>query len=96
MNTELPSHLQALQNMRANRAAEFRQRDADKRQAAREASNKVVVEQQTQDIENGKWRCCLNCMYWDKDKAGCSKFKATPPPHIVVHGCVEHEDDIPF
>lgn len=94
MNTDLPPHLQAMQNIQANRDAVYRQRDTDKRRAAKEAANKVVVEQQEKDVKGDKWRCCLNCLEWTTE--GCGKFKAMPPPHIILHGCVEHDYDIPF
>jgi hypothetical protein len=57
------------------------------------------------------WQCCLNCLNWTtrreitRDADGnvqivdsqlCGKFNAVPPPHIIVHGCRDHEADIPF
>lgn len=45
---------------------------------------------------------CLNCMEWQKeDKAnnkpeGCTRYKALPPPSVIVHGCKMHQFDIPF
>lgn len=47
------------------------------------------------------WQTCLNCVYWHRNNTsagdeGCDKFNAMPPPHIVVNGCPDHENDIPF
>ncbi len=51
-------------------------------------------------VSSGRWRSCLNCEYW-VGHAGlvaphCDMFKAMPPPHIIVTGCNEHIDNIPF
>ena len=56
------------------------------------------------------WQTCLNCIHWHKrteidmtvnpptknEVADCGLFKAMPPPHIIVSGCPDHENDIPF
>jgi hypothetical protein len=53
------------------------------------------------------WPCCLNCMHWDKvtrfDASGptqvtmeCGRYKTTPPPEVIVVGCRDYEQDIPF
>lgn len=48
------------------------------------------------------WQCCLNCLNWNGDTAnanglaGCGKFQAMPPPGIIVTGCRDYENDIPF
>lgn len=59
-----------------------------------------------QKLINGEiWQTCLNCIYWTNPKIdklegslaqGCTLFKAMPPPHIIVSGCKDHENDIPF
>lgn len=49
-----------------------------------------------QKLINGEiWQTCLNCLSWNGEK-GCMMFKAMPPPHIIVSGCKDHENDIPF
>lgn len=96
MNTDLPPHLQAMQNMQQNRREHFRQKKEERRKLVRETDYAKLLEQQKNDIENGDWRCCMNCLYWDKTNAKCDKYKAVPPPHIIIHSCPEWEDDIPF
>lgn len=43
---------------------------------------------------------CLNCVHWQKGDAtepkGCSKYRQLPPPEVIVHGCEQHDFDIPF
>jgi hypothetical protein len=52
------------------------------------------IELQAVVLRVGAWQCCLNCLSWDGNR--CDKFKAVPPPHIIVNGCRDHEDEIPF
>lgn len=40
------------------------------------------------------WQTCLNCEFFVE--AGCTKFKAMPPPAIILHGCAAHVFNIPF
>jgi hypothetical protein len=42
------------------------------------------------------WQCCLNCLDWDKANERCDKFNARPPAAIIVVGCKDHTNDIPF
>lgn len=42
------------------------------------------------------WQCCLNCINWNARDETCAKFGARPPATIIVHGCRDHENDIPF
>ncbi|WNO48675.1 hypothetical protein [Achromobacter phage nyashin_LB6] len=43
---------------------------------------------------------CLNCVHWQKGDAtkpqGCSKYRQLPPPDVIVHGCEQHDFDVPF
>jgi len=41
------------------------------------------------------WQTCLNCSNFLKDET-CDLFKARPPAYIIVSGCKEYEQDIPF
>lgn len=57
------------------------------------------MELQAKLIDVHAWQTCLNCLYWQGNMGmpgQCEKFKATPPLHIVVSGCPDHENDIPF
>lgn len=51
----------------------------------------------------GFFRNCLNCLEWIEPtpqaphlNTGCMKFKQLPPPRILVTGCDQHTDLIPF
>ena len=66
-----------------------------------------ILAHQTAIVNAEVWRTCLNCLHWierttireDKSKTVesiCGMFGAVPPPHIIVHGCRDHENDIPF
>lgn len=61
------------------------------------------VEFQSKIIRTGHWVSCMNCEHF---KVGnsiekntnelCGLYKARPPAHVIVHGCKDHIDDIPF
>lgn len=44
----------------------------------------------------GVFQNCTNCREWNKEQELCNKFKQRPPAHIIVKGCSEHSDNIPF
>lgn len=56
-------------------------------------SNERVTKLQEMLVVKEIWRTCLNCIHW---REGCILFNAMPPPAIIVHGCKDHENDIPF
>lgn len=41
-------------------------------------------------------KTCANCMSYDHDKEICIHYKAKPPCQVIVKGCDEWMDDIPF
>jgi len=41
-------------------------------------------------------RNCPSCDLWDQPKAICGKYKTLPPPHVIVEGCDEFKNHIPF
>lgn len=47
-------------------------------------------------IKSQHWMTCLNCMYFKETEDLCELFKAKPPTHVIVTGCKDHLDDIPF
>lgn len=58
-------------------------------------------------VEAHVWKCCLNCMDWrsiDRIEADgtqkkvefCGRYNVAPPPLVIVTGCVDYEQDIPF
>ncbi|HEX2243006.1 MAG TPA: hypothetical protein VHK27_07105 [Gammaproteobacteria bacterium] len=58
-----------------------------------------IVEIQELTVRHAKWRTCLNCVHWQGNEGipkQCELFKAMPPPEVIVHGCREWEDSIPF
>lgn len=47
-------------------------------------------------IEVGMFQTCLNCSDWNDRDEICTRFKCRPPAKVIVCGCSEHNDDIPF
>lgn len=62
---------------------------------ARATPDIVQVELQQLLVRECVWRCCLNCLAFDKEKVLCEKYNATPPAEVILHGCVQW-DDLPF
>lgn len=51
--------------------------------------------------DDGYFKNCYNCEHWiegppDNRQQICGMFKKRPPTHIIVSGCPEHSDNIPF
>jgi hypothetical protein len=48
----------------------------------------------------GYHRTCLTCAHWVEDdgvnKQMCAKYGRRPPTKIIVSGCPDHTDLIPF
>lgn len=44
----------------------------------------------------GYGRNCVNCDNWKTKEQLCGKFNASPPAEVIVVGCPEHTDLIPF
>lgn len=45
----------------------------------------------------GLFRNCLTCAHWIEDENPmCGKYKMRPPTKIIVSGCEDHTDNIPF
>lgn len=48
----------------------------------------------------GLFRNCLNCSEWQKNyttkEQRCGKYLVLPPPEVIVVGCPQHSDFIPF
>jgi len=55
-----------------------------------------IIDYQNFRIKETDWQCCLNCINWDKKKEECGLFNAEPPLAVIIVGCIEYEDDIPF
>lgn len=44
----------------------------------------------------GWFRNCTTCMDWDSEKDQCARHDAKPPADVIVKGCEDHSDLIPF
>ena len=48
-------------------------------------------------IRMGYVKSCLNCDHWDHEAGTqCLKYKAVPPPKVIVYGCPDWTEHIPF
>lgn len=61
----------------------------------------AIVKHQQLILRVNHWRSCLNCINWmEKPMSGktfyCLLYKAIPPPDVIVNGCRDWDDDIPF
>lgn len=76
-------------------AQEMANKHKDETQAA-------IERHQRRLIDANIWRTCLSCINYqsgsptDESAPYCRMYKATQPPQIIVHGCRDWEDDIPF
>lgn len=41
-------------------------------------------------------KTCIRCCHFDEQAEHCLKFKQRPPARIIVLGCGEFEEEIPF
>lgn len=62
---------------------------------ARVTPDLVQVAVQQRLVREHIWRCCLNCVLFDKASNSCKNHNATPPAEIILHGCVQW-DNLPF
>lgn len=101
------SNLEALKAIRTNvdDAAEKRKEEARKKQL--DIDHAAILEHQTLLLARNIWRSCLNCQNFvdriilvanqkTETYKVCGLFSAVPPPNIIVNGCRDWEDDIPF
>lgn len=47
-------------------------------------------------VEKQVWQCCLNCTEFEENSENCKRFNARPPAYIIVSGCKDYCQDIPF
>ena len=59
--------------------------------------NQRELKIQLQDKMINQYVCqtCLNCSNFNKDET-CELYKAKPPAYIIVSGCKDYLQDIPF
>lgn len=41
-------------------------------------------------------KSCLNCIHFNEKSELCGRCNQRPPARIIVLGCEQHEDEIPF
>jgi len=64
-------------------------------------NDKDMIAFQERLIRTGQWRTCINCEYWTEIPNSnrtmiCGKWGQTPPLEVIVVGCPEWIDRIPF
>lgn len=97
------SNLEAFKNIRNNAAEEADKRREEARLKKADEKQAAIVEHQNSLLAANIWRSCLNCTNFHIGKPApasgateCVKYRMLPPPNIIVHGCRDWEDDIPF
>lgn len=53
----------------------------------------LIVERMS---DEGYFRTCCNCKAWDEQHEVCKKYNVQPPARVIVKGCEDHSDNIPF
>ena len=66
-----------------------------------DAMNKLALEFTAYLMDHGFFKTCANCSHWIEGPPHnrqqlCGLFKQRPPTNIIVSGCPEHSDNIPF
>lgn len=67
----------------------------------KDAMNRLGLLLAKEMFEGGLFRTCANCEYWregppDNPVQICGKYNMRPPTKIIVIGCDDHSDNIPF
>jgi hypothetical protein len=55
-----------------------------------------IIKSQKSMIQTFAWNCCLNCDHWNREKQWCNKWNVLPPLEVIVVGCEDYENAIPF
>ena len=71
--------------------------------------DEAKVKRQEEAVKRGEWFTCVTCEYFTKEKEPdvesptengvylfCNKWKACPPIDVIVVGCPEYINHIPF
>ena len=66
-----------------------------------DAMNKLSLKVTSFLNDAGFFQNCYNCQHWlegppHNRQQICGLFKARPPTSVIVAGCSEHTDNIPF
>jgi hypothetical protein len=67
----------------------------------KDAMNKLALILAGHMDEMGMFKSCINCEHWIEGPPNnlqqvCGKYKMRPPTKIIICGCDEHTDNIPF
>lgn len=60
---------------------------------------KIKLQQQWQQAmikTAGVFVTCANCEAWDRDNDQCGQYKMRPPVDVIIIGCDQWEQEIPF
>lgn len=66
---------------------------------------KTLQDFQTAVIRKGLWQTCLNCDHWSNNSVErkainstemCFHWKVRPPANVIVVGCSNWQDIVPF
>ena len=66
-----------------------------------DAMNKLALMWADYLNEIGMFKTCYNCEHWlegppDNRLQICGKYQQRPPTKVIICGCEEHTDNIPF
>lgn len=66
-----------------------------------DAMNKLALILARHMDEMGMFKSCCNCEHWlegppDNKLQICGKYQMRPPTKVIVCGCDDHSDNIPF
>lgn len=56
--------------------------------------NPLRAKFQEELLRRGIWSSCVNCEHWSATY--CTKYNSTPPTDVLVVGCPEWQEVIPF
>ena len=54
------------------------------------------IELRSEMVKQHVWQCCLNCVEYNSLEEKCGKYNARPPLKVVIVGCKEYDEDVPF
>ncbi len=95
------SSLQGMKNVRENVERKLKQSREQADKTAKDMTQAAIEKYQKELILQALWRSCLNCCFWQQGNnaelpTGCALHRAMPPAQVILHGCRDWEDDIPF
>lgn len=73
--------------------------NTSKIQAARQSKDRVGdAHAICRDLIDNLTRTCVNCGKFESDDLNyiCKQYNMKPPPRVIINGCEQHSDLIPF